>query len=1179
MKLKKMLLGCWALLCTLSPTAAVAQVCDCGMRLPTGEDSVRYARFWEGAARAQRARLAPAQGAAQATATQTAQGIVWPGGEVYQFRVALCLTPEVLGKFYNGEGVLDKQLVRDWWDETERKLQEYYRNDVGIDLQVVRDERLIVTDNTTGYEFRVNGSPNFHFGTEIINNLIGADKYDVGVLIMNATGSLNGTASLGGASSPYRKAAAHAITEPQTIAHEMGHLFGATHTHERSDADYTEPGQGQSIMSYGYPRTFFSVSSIRAMRNLIKALNIYTDPDRTQKDLSRNDDTENTNIVYAYPETGTQPLLQRELMRKEYTVTRGSNFQFYLPLANAASLKDKTVSYCAHGYDIGTELSNNALKPTEKPGTEPCIMFHTRYQAPESLKANEPESSWPVPYSDASRKGLFCFALAAHQASLYDSEKSYVRIVEGEPFRASLTSPTNTALFRWGRPFTVEWTPQTDLYGPDRRVRIRLSTDFGQTFPYILADNLPNSGRWEGCFPFLTIGRTGYRDFQSPVTGGVLKVEIVGEAVYGLTHDYAPYYWNGSEYVVTGGFSLDQTTARYLFKQKDSGAAAPEAYVKVQSEDEIPAEIPELVAYRSTNPSTLLATTRKEVREGRLVRRTWTANASGTEYVYTQLFELPETAAETAALEKQLREAQAEMAELVRHEGEAGYPLPSLPAFRTLKAGYDKVFDEEGFLRPGFAEADGNALLSALALLQAAEDNEITYPATGRYLLRSYQAMPATTPYFYYTRTADAEAAESWQTAPAEATPIEMTVSEGKVYLKDDLNRVPRLDGMTNTYTELYLQRGYSWGCFTLVNRSNWAFQLSRSGATTSIIYRYGDAPKGYRCNNNDNIITSTDFQFVPIVADRTAPQEMRYYRLRSKATGKWLSLPASLGNGEALRLVGTPAAENIFLLSEGKLLAYASGYFVQNYLHGALDQGTVFTLTPHATETDCYALSTGAGYLHSADLHSVDLTTEATEVSTAWEIVPVQSLPLRISAAGYTTLYCPQNFLSAEGLKVYAAHYAPERTAFVLRAIEGVVPAATGLVVKGAAGTYDLALTELTANAESDLTGQYETTAAREGLFTLQNGEDGIGFYRFGDEVTGSVEGLTLKGFRAYWDAPAGLSVASLQMVFDDSPATGFSLPRATATDENVWFDLSGRQVNKPQRGIYIVNRRKVCR
>ena len=84
MKLKETLLGCWALLCTLSPTAAVAQVCDCGMTLPTGEDSVRYARFREGAARAQRSRTAPAQGAAKAHATPTAHSLLRSGGKRHQ---------------------------------------------------------------------------------------------------------------------------------------------------------------------------------------------------------------------------------------------------------------------------------------------------------------------------------------------------------------------------------------------------------------------------------------------------------------------------------------------------------------------------------------------------------------------------------------------------------------------------------------------------------------------------------------------------------------------------------------------------------------------------------------------------------------------------------------------------------------------------------------------------------------------------------------------------------------------------------------------------------------------------------------------------------------------------------------------------------------------------------------
>lgn len=78
---------------------------------------------------------------------------------------------------------------------------------------------------------------------------------------------------------------------------------------------------------------------------------------------------------------------------------------------------------------------------------------------------------------------------------------------------------------------------------------------------------------------------------------------------------------------------------------------------------------------------------------------------------------------------------------------------------------------------------------------------------------------------------------------------------------------------------------------------------------------------------------------------------------------------------------------------------------------------------------------------------------------------------------------------------------------------------------------------------------------------------------------MSGSVAGLTLKGFRAYWEAPAGLSEASLQLEFDDTPLTGLSAPTETTQGEEIWLDLSGRRVARPQRGVYIVNGRKVCR
>lgn len=483
------------LLAALAPYQVRAQHIDCGCTDHlSGEDSLRYARFWAGGEAARRVRAA---------APGLRQGVVYNTGEVFQFRVAMLITPIVLDEFMT-DGELDKQKVYDFWDNAERTINAYYRNDVGIEIKVLRDDRLIMTENTTGFEIYSAGIPNASVGTKILDALLTNEAYDVGIMITKSAGGLAGKASLGGASSPYRKGDAFAMTNYTTIAHELGHLFGATHAHEIGDGDFTEPGKGQSIMSYGSPRDFFSVSSIRQMRNLLKNLNIYTNADRTEKDLTRNCDVAGTNIVYAYKETGTQPQLDADLIRQEYVVTLGSDFQFYLPLTNGEAYDDGEVMYCVHGHDLGSELSANALRSIVKPTASNNVMFHKRWANPATLTPGVPESQYAEPNSGDSRVGKFKFALAAHHHSLYDSRYCNIRIVPGEAFTATIQSPTNFNLFRPGRELQLAWTPQTDIYGENSRVRILLSDDFGQTFPYVLADDLPNTGAWTGVLPYMS---------------------------------------------------------------------------------------------------------------------------------------------------------------------------------------------------------------------------------------------------------------------------------------------------------------------------------------------------------------------------------------------------------------------------------------------------------------------------------------------------------------------------------------------------------------------------------------------------------------------------------------------------------------------------------------------------
>ncbi len=1152
---------------TLASQQTYAQHGFCGCEHLTGIDSARYARFMAGGEAARRAK--------KKAAVQTFHtGVIHNTGEVFQFRLAMLITPYVMDEF-STDGILDKQKVYDFWDNAERILNSYYRNDVGIELKVIHDDRLIMTENNTGIEIMNAGTPNANNGTKIIDALLTNEGYDVGIMITKSTGSLAGKASLGGASSPYRKADGFAMTSYTTIAHELGHLFGATHAHEIGDGDFTEPGKGQSIMSYGSPRDFFSVSSIRQMRNLLKNLNIYTNPERTEKDLTRNTDVEGTNIVYAYAETGSQPLLDRDLIRKEYVVTLGSDFQFYLPLSNSDTYGEADVQYCVHGHDVGSELSANALRSIVKPTTSNNVMFHKRWVDPRTLSVTASESQYVEANSGDSRVGKFRFALAAHNHSIYDSEFCDIRIVAGEPFTANITSPTNLTLFRPGRALTITWTPQTDIYGDNSRVRILLSDDFGQTFPYVLADGLPNTGTWTGALPYIEIGRKPYYNYADPVSGGIIKVEIIGEAVYGLTNNNAPFYNTGSAYVVSGGgFTLSLADARYLFREVGTGADAPTPFIRVDSREDVPT-MPTLEAYRGTST---YAATAEQTEEGDIIRRTWTATISGTPYIYTQIIQLPGEKAADAGLVKQLCDASTELADLVRHEGEVGYPLFNLSEMQVIKSNYLSVFDADGYLRADYDAEAAEAMLSALAGLKNLTDEQIRYPEEGRYLLRSYQALPAVTPYYYYTREDGEEGTESWNDDSSQAIVLNLTRSGNYYVLQDDQGRLPYLSGLTNTYGDCRLERGYTWGSFTLLNHIQWAAQLSRSGTTFSLNNHYPDNPLSYRCNNNDYIIVSTDFQFVPVVESATVADGL--YRLRSRESGRYLTLPTDRSTGSNMRLAASPMPDNIFLVQEGRLLSYATGYYVQGTQHADLGNATAFTLSAHPTQRDCYALQNGENYLRGY-ARGVEMVAYNTDATTAWELVPVSTLPVSVSAAGYSTLYSPQTLgLPAESnFKAYTAHYDDATNAFRLKAVEEVLPKGQGLVLKAPQGEYHLPVVQATSTVTSDLIGTFPTIATPQGVYTLQMGTEGIGFYLYATNESGNMEGLQLNGFKAYWDAPVGFGTSAVRFTFDeDDITTSITAPTSTETAEPI-YDLTGRRIERMSHGIYIVGGRKVIR
>ena len=111
-----------------------------------------------------------------------------------------------------------------------------------------------------------------------------------------------------------------------------------------------------------------------------------------------------------------------------------------------------------------------------------------------------------------------------------------VEVVAGTPFKASLYPQKDE--YRAGEKVAVEWGVNNSYFGADSRVRITLSTDYGKTFGYVLAESVPaRDGSCVVELPNVNVGNVDV-DFVTAVRsmpGGIIRVEEIGGVAYTLT--------------------------------------------------------------------------------------------------------------------------------------------------------------------------------------------------------------------------------------------------------------------------------------------------------------------------------------------------------------------------------------------------------------------------------------------------------------------------------------------------------------------------------------------------------------------------------------------------------------------------------------------------------------------
>lgn len=189
------------------------------------------------------------------------------------------------------------------------------------------------------------------------------------------------------------------------------------------------------------------------------------------------------------------------------------------------------------------------------------------------------------------------------------------------------------------------------------------------------------------------------------------------------------------------------------------------------------------------------------------------------------------------------------------------------------------------------------------------------------------------------------------------------------------------------------------------------------------------------------------------------------------------------------------------------------------------------------------------------------------------------------ISAAGMATLCYPDplDFTNSKVKAYTASLQGKENEKTVLFTQISKVPANTGIVLKAAAGTYEIPIAvgesdKISVNLMKGTLTETAVEASAEGKYNymLANGGNGVGFYRVENETTSAAGKAYLSTTEALKQESG--SSSRLTMVFVDNDATAINgVSNAAEEVDGKIYNLNGQQVINPTKGLYIVNGKKV--
>ena len=177
-------------------------------------------------------------------------------------------------------------------------------------------------------------------------------------------------------------------------------------------------------------------------------------------------------------------------------------------------------------------------------------------------------------------------------------------------------------------------------------------------------------------------------------------------------------------------------------------------------------------------------------------------------------------------------------------------------------------------------------------------------------------------------------------------------------------------------------------------------------------------------------------------------------------------------------------------------------------------------------------------------------------------------------NGTGYRTFASkyPTDWSAVSGVSAYTASVSGNTVSFTK--VTGAVPAGEGLLLKADDATVTEAYivpipTETPSAVTNALVGvTIEAEVSDIGIFVLMNGDQGVGFYK-------TKNAFTVGANTAY--LPASAAPARSFIGFSDDETTGINALMGNEKMNGEVYNLNGQRVAAPQKGLYIVNGKKV--